>query len=207
VNGRKNMGNCQITNLIFKKENLSLTVSLYWTPAYLRCLIPSKNLARTQKLIADHFSFTLHNLFSIFRQIELSNSEKIHLFAVLVRSVLNVCSEIWSTHKATDIEMIHLKFLRYILRVRKSTNLSALYGELDRAPLNIYRKITILKYWRKLISHDHLSLTFKIFSVLKFDADNNVSYRNENWTSHAKLKSMVSVMYEIIKLWIMLFLI
>lgn len=65
------------------------------------------NWARTQKQIADHASFSLHNLFSIFRQIELPNSKKIHLFDVLVGSVLNFCSEIWGTHRATDIEMIH----------------------------------------------------------------------------------------------------
>ena len=71
------------------------------------------------------------------------------LFDTLVSPILNFGSELWGMYKATDIELVHTKFLRYILGVKKSTNLSALYGELARIPLPVYRKINMIKYWVK----------------------------------------------------------
>ena len=62
----------------------------------------------------------------------------------MVGSVLNYSAEVWGYHEANDVEMLHTKFCRWILRVRKSTNLSGLYGELGRYPLIVYRKISIL---------------------------------------------------------------
>ena len=86
---------------------------------------------RTQKRIAKHSSFAIHNLFTLFNIIELPISQKF-LFYTLVALILNFGSEIWSMHDATDIELIHTKFLRRILGVKKCTNLSAIYGELGR---------------------------------------------------------------------------
>ena len=61
---------------------------------------------------------------------EIQVSQKCKLFDILVGSILNFGAEIWGTHEAADIEIIHSKFLRRILCVKKSTNLTALYGEL-----------------------------------------------------------------------------
>ena len=98
---------------------------------------------RTQKRIAQHASFALHNLFSIINQVELTTSEKCKLFDTLVSSVLNYSSELWGFHEAKDIEIVHTKFCRKILCVKKSTNLTGLYGELGRVPLLINRKLHI----------------------------------------------------------------
>ena len=67
-------------------------------------------------------------------------------------SNLNFCSEIWGYHKAPDIEKLHLKFIRPILGVKRSTNTVALYGETGRFPLEIIRTINMLKYWLKVLS-------------------------------------------------------
>lgn len=103
-------------------------------------LFKNGNFNRSQKLIAQHASFSLNKLFQIFNNTELPFNQKVKLFDVLVGSVLNFCSEIWGMHPATDIEMIHVKFLRYILGVKKSTILDALYGELGRLPMLIPRE-------------------------------------------------------------------
>ena len=86
------------------------------------------NWFRTQKRLAQHASFALQNLFSVFKQIDIPVSEKCKLFDTLVGSILNYCSEIWGTHQAKDIEVIHTKFCRWVLNVKKSTNLAGLYG-------------------------------------------------------------------------------
>ena len=50
---------------------------------------------RTQKRLAKHASFALHNLFSVFREIELPVSEKCKLFDSLAGSILNYGAEVW----------------------------------------------------------------------------------------------------------------
>ena len=46
------------------------------------------NWYRTQKLLAQHASFALHNLFSLFGELELPVSEKCKMFDILVGSIL-----------------------------------------------------------------------------------------------------------------------
>ena len=46
------------------------------------------NWNRTQKRLSQHAAFALHNLFSLFRQIEFTTSQKCKLFDVLVGSIL-----------------------------------------------------------------------------------------------------------------------
>ena len=94
---------------------------------------------RTQKSIAEHAAFTLHNLFRIFNTVELSVAQKCKLFDTLVESILNFGSEVWGMNEASDIELLHTKFLRRILEVKKSTNFIALCGELGRFPFHIIR--------------------------------------------------------------------
>ena len=52
-------------------------------------------------------------------------------------------------HKADDVEKVHLKCLKQILGVRKQTPSAAVYGEVERYPLLVLRKIAIIKYWKK----------------------------------------------------------
>ena len=137
--------------------------------------VKNGNWHRSQKCIADHASFALHNLFSLFTQVETPVSQKCKLFDVLVGSVLNYCSEIWRGHEAKDIELVHNKFCRKVLCVRQSTNLNCLYGELGRVPLNVTRKINMIRYWFKIVNDDNNSLPKTIYRMLKSDADNNIT--------------------------------
>ena len=50
------------------------------------------------------------------------------------------------------IERIHLKFCKYILRVKQSTPNVMIYGELGRYPLIIKLKLLMLGYWYDLIN-------------------------------------------------------
>ena len=50
------------------------------------------------------------------------------------------------------------KILRFLLGVKKTTNLAALNGELGKIPLSIYRKIDRIKYWIKIFQQNDASL-------------------------------------------------
>ena len=86
-------------------------------------------------------------------------------------------------HKASDIEAIHT--LRRVLGVRKSTHLSALYGETGRVPLDVFRKFIMIKYWSKLITQNY-TLLKNVCKVLKDDADSNRNYGGNNWAFQIK---------------------
>ena len=89
-------------------------------------------------------------------------------------------------HAASDIELVHTKFLRSILGVKKSTNLSALYGELGRTPFSISRKIKMIKYWIKILQQNNNSLLKQVYLMLKQDTDLNINYNGQNWATQIK---------------------
>jgi len=88
----------------------------------------------------------MFNLFKVFNHAEFSFEKKLQLFDSLVGSIFNFGSQVWGYRYAPDIENIHTRFLRRLLNVNKSTNLSALYGEVGRWPLNVTRQILTIKY-------------------------------------------------------------
>ena len=139
------------------------------------------------KCLSQHASFALYKLFTVFKGIELPIPQKLNLFDTLVSPILNYSSEIWGMHSASDIEMIHTKFLRFILGVKKSTNLAALYGELGRIPFIVLRNINMIKYWIKILHQDNTSLLGQIYLMLKQDTDDNINYNGQNWASQIKL--------------------
>ena len=144
------------------------------------------NWLRAQKGITHHAFYALHNLFGVFKQIELPISEKCKLFDTFVGSILNYGGEVLGLNDAKDIELIHTKFCRWVLHVRKSTNLTGLYGELGRVPFLVHRKIRMISYWMKLLALDNQTIPKKIYTILKTDADNNTSYNGSNWASQIK---------------------
>ena len=143
------------------------------------------NWYRTQKCIADHASYALHSLFSVFNEVEIPTCQKCKLFDTLVASVLNYCSEIWGYHEGKYIQIIHTKFCRKVLSVRQSANLCTLYGELGRVPFYI-NKINMIRYWLKLLNMNETSLPKTMYSMLKKDVDKGINYTGLNWAFHIK---------------------
>ena len=60
--------------------------------------------------------------------------------------------------KSKELERIHLKFCKGLLRVRANTCTAAVYGELGRYPLYIQRYVKIIQNWFKIIDSDTIKL-------------------------------------------------
>ena len=100
----------------------------------------------------------------------LNVNEKIKLFDSLVSSVLNYASEVWGYDDCKDIEIVHNKFCRYLLSVKKSTNIAAMYGELGRMPLRVVRKLRMLKYWIRILENSNENpFVYKIYEMMYND--------------------------------------
>lgn len=143
------------------------------------------NWNRSQKYIAEHGSYALHNLYRILANISLNIPEKFKLFDSLVGSVLSYASEIWGYHQGIDIERIHTRFCRSVLGVKRSTNLSALYAELGRKPLIIFRQLRMIKYWLKLRKTNNVLLK-SMFVMLSDDVEQGDTYNGLNWAFQVK---------------------
>jgi hypothetical protein len=72
-------------------------------------------------------------------------------FVSKVGSVLNYGAESVGCQEGKNIVIIHFKFLRKIVCVKKATDMDGLYGETGRDPMPIHSKFIMLKYWTKLI--------------------------------------------------------
>ena len=121
----------------------------------------------------------------MFNQLELTSFDKCKLFDSLVGSILNYSAEVWGHYQSKDIELVHCKFLRKVLNVKKSTSLDGLYGELGRYPMSISRQIIMIKYWIKILKTDN-PILFNMYTLLKNDANNNNKYSGTNWAYYIK---------------------
>ena len=77
---------------------------------------------------------------------------QLKLFESTIVPILIYGSEIWGFGNNQIIEQVQLNALRDILRVRKSTPLSMIYGELGIYPLDIKIKTRMLNFWASLIT-------------------------------------------------------
>ena len=107
------------------------------------------------------------------------------MFDSLVGSVLSYAAEVWGYHKADDIERVHTRFCRSKLGVKRSTNVAALYMELCRFPLMVFRQIRMLTYRSKLVKSDD-PLLRATYSMLRDDVNQGNTYNNQNWAYHIK---------------------
>ena len=97
-------------------------------------------------------------LFNMYSSVDNFNSMYINmqmsLFQSLVSSVLSYGCEIWGFAEAKKVELLQLKFLKQILKVRKSTPSCIIYRECNVYPLQLVRLFRIIGYWLKIIKLD-----------------------------------------------------
>ena len=100
----------------------------------------------------------MFNILKICNTQSLNVESKLSVFDTYVSSLLNYGCEVWGFHPAHDVERVHLDFCKRILRIKKSTSNFMIYSELGRVPLQICRKVAIIRYWLKIIESDNCIL-------------------------------------------------
>jgi hypothetical protein len=93
--------------------------------------------------VSEQASKALFSLYRLFDHVILTIADKLKLFDCMILPILNYGCEMWGFHCASDVENVHLRFLRYLRGVKQQTNSAAVYGELGRAPLDIVRNLNI----------------------------------------------------------------
>jgi hypothetical protein len=77
---------------------------------------------------------------------------QLQLFDAVVKPILLYGSEVWGCQNVDIIERVHLKFLKIILNLNKSTATCMVYGELGCYPLRNCVNTRMISYWGRLLN-------------------------------------------------------
>lgn len=106
------------------------------------------------------------------------------LFDKLIVPILNYGCEVWGFCRADQVERVHMKYCKSVLRMRQSSGNYFCYGELGRRPLRVLRMHRILKYWLGIVMTKRGTLMRKLYRIMyeSSEADNAL----ENWASFVR---------------------
>ena len=94
-------------------------------------------------------------MFSLLKKIRILSLPlhlQIELFDKMVKPILLYGAEVYCFGNCDVIERVHLKFLKYILKLKTSTPSHMIYGELCIFPITLEIRHRALTYWCKLIT-------------------------------------------------------
>ena len=102
---------------------------------------------------------------------------QIELFNKTIKPILLYGCEVWGFDDLSVIEQVQLKFLKFILNIKKSTPNCIVYGETGVLPLKIDIHTRMVSYWAKLIQPETDNLSSKLYWIAKDAFENrNASY-------------------------------
>lgn len=104
---------------------------------------------------------------------------QLHLFDTVVDPILTYGCEVWGFENLKILESLHLKFLKYVLRVKKSTPTCMVYGEVGRFPLSIKIFARMVKFWAYIVQGRHDKITYTIYQMLL-----NKNTSMSSWLTH-----------------------
>ena len=97
----------------------------------------------------------------------------LHVFDKTILPILNYGAEVWGNNPWNELENLRLQACKYTLGVHQSTPTDGVYSGLGRYPVYVYRKISIIKFLKRLEGLSNERLVKKAFNQLKQNHDNN----------------------------------
>ena len=116
---------------------------------YLGVLLTSnsslKSAISTLALQADKAAFSLKRKVTLLHYPKPSTI--VRIYKALIRPITEYASEVWGYYKSDVLERGHRHFGKFILGLPSSACNAAVYGELGTFPLDLRKKIRMVKYW------------------------------------------------------------
>ena len=93
-----------------------------------------------------------------------------------IQPIIDYGTEIWYAGKPINmLEIIHNKFIKYTLGVKRQTSTLAIYGECGRFPLYVRQNELMLKYWCRILSLEPTNPLHYVYQELR--SLNNSNHR------------------------------
>ncbi len=99
---------------------------------------------------------------------------QLELFEKVIQPICLYGCEAWGASNNDVIEKLHLKFLKYILKVKTSTPSIMVYGETGMFPMDIAIKQRMLNFWFRIVIGKIDKFTTKMYNVLLNLFNNNI---------------------------------
>ena len=148
------------------------------------------SFAKAKQHIADQASKAMFSLLKKIRALNLPLDLQLELFDKMIKPILLYGAEIWGFGNCDVIERVHLKFLKHVLHLKKSTPSHMIYGELGIFPITLEIRHRMLTYWCKIIADCNVEtlgtqkLSTYVYSlVFSMNRNNNI---NSLWLKNVK---------------------
>ena len=82
------------------------------------------------------------------------------LFDACVAPIFMYACEVWGFTSLDVIERLHVKFIKYILKLNKSTPAAMVYGDTGRYPCYIDINVRMVSFWHKLLTGANCGVKF-----------------------------------------------
>ena len=77
------------------------------------------------------------------------------MFDVQISPILEYASEVWFCNKEnSELEKIHLGYLKSVLKIKSTSSTLALYAECGRFPIIVKQKFQAIKFWQRITKLD-----------------------------------------------------
>ena len=147
---------------------------------YLGMLLSSNgNLSVSMADLSRRGLKAIFKMKSMFKKSDVSFNTMIHLFDHIIKPIMLYGSDIWGHMYINegklqlkqlykdDIELNHIRFLRFLLGVSRKAPNVGIYGETGRFPMAIDALIHTVKYWYRLSEFDENSIVRKAFNDMQ----------------------------------------
>ena len=125
-----------------------------------------------KKHIALQASKAVFSLLKKARSLLLPIDIQIEIFSKTIKPILLYGCEIWGFGDLRVLEQVQLKFLKFILNIKKSTPNCIVYGETGMLPLKVDIQSRIIAYWSKLVQPETDNLSSKLNWIAKTSFEN-----------------------------------
>ena len=89
----------------------------------------------------------------------------LEMFEKMVIPCMLYGSEIWGFNNTIDLEKLQRKYIKYTLKLKKSTSTNMIYGETGMLPIEYYIKSRMISFWVSLISTKQSKISYKLFRM------------------------------------------
>ena len=123
------------------------------------------NFAKGKKYAFDKAQRALFALLKTSREKNLPTDILLDLYQKMVVPVMLYGCEIWGHEKLDILEKIHLKSLKYILHLNRSTMTAQVFGESGFFPIYIDVKVRMISFWADLVNPSFDKLSNKVYGL------------------------------------------
>ena len=104
-----------------------------------------------QLALKDNATKAMYAVVGTSRKYDLPIDIQLEMYNSMVMPVMLYGCEVWGNYAIRELELLQMKFCKYVLYVHRYTSTDIVYGELGIYPVEVMIKCRIMNYWYRLI--------------------------------------------------------